>query len=323
MNESLNESQSNFRRSDGQSMFRSGNVERTRTTAPSTDTAEDAGLPVLTAAEDLLEELEAFKAIYIHTQSKLVVPSAENDGAAQLVASSETREGNSDVSDGPSTSPLSSLPSQQNYLLPPTPESQIGSLLGESLQIMSVMGSGPWGVLYSAVDHSTSSWYFAKFMSKFNPDGELLDKRQRTFQLREIQLHYAASAHPYILSMLKIFEEPRGMYVILENCLDGDLFFDITERRRYINNDILIRYTFLQILDAVEHCHRLGIYHRDIKPENIWVFHQEDRVVLAEFGLATTDSFSVDFGCGTSFYMSPGRPSSPFPINPLTLLPTY
>lgn len=78
-----------------------------------------------------------------------------------------------------------------------------------------------------------------------------------------------------------------------------------------------------QILSALEHCHKLGIYHRDIKPENILlvknpafkreihsgytpeVFEPEYIVKLADFGLATTDDVSKDFRCGSTRYLSP------------------
>lgn len=188
---------------------------------------------------------------------------------------------------------------------PPSPESRIGSFLGESLQLKSILGTGAYGVVYSAVDLYTGNWYAVKALSKTTSTGQPLDKRQREFQAREIQLHYAASAHPNIVSMLKIVDDANCTYVVLEYCPEGDLFSNITEKGRYTNNDALVRRAFLQILDAVEHCHRLGIYHRDLKPENILVSNSGSDVLLADFGLATTDLESEDHGCGSTFYMSP------------------
>lgn len=178
-----------------------------------------------------------------------------------------------------------------------------------------ILGTGAYGVVYSAYDHYTSAWYAVKALSKYNANGSGLDYRQQQFQKREIQLHYAASAHPNVVSMHKIVDDPDCTYVILQYCPEGDLFSNITEKGRYVNNDFLIRRAFGQVLDAVEHCHNLGIYHRDLKPENILVANQGFDVLLADFGLATTDVESEDHGCGSTFYMSPGRRScysSPF-----------
>ncbi|KAL3427865.1 Ran1-like protein kinase [Phlyctema vagabunda] len=186
-----------------------------------------------------------------------------------------------------------------------TPESRIGKCLGNSLELRRILGTGAYGVVYQAYDHSTSTWYAVKALSKYNLNGTPLDNRQKQFQKREIQLHYAASAHPNIVSMHKIVDDPDCTYVILEYCPEGDLFSNITEKGRYVSNDFMIRRAFIQILDAVEHCHRLGIYHRDLKPENVLVSNDGLDVLLADFGLATTDSESEDHGCGSTFYMSP------------------
>ncbi|WYZ42651.1 hypothetical protein EsH8_VI_000350 [Colletotrichum jinshuiense] len=196
-------------------------------------------------------------------------------------------------------------PHCQARYIPLTPEARLGRFLEGKLQLTTILGTGAYGVVYSAVDVKTGVRYAVKCLSKFNPDGTPLDRRQVAFQNREIRLHYLASAHPNVVSMLKIVDDPDCIYVILEYCPEGDLFFNITECGQYVGNDDLAKRVFLQILDAVEHCHSLGIYHRDLKPENILVSDQGQTAKLADFGLATSSDRSEDYGCGSTFYMSP------------------
>ncbi|OLN97186.1 Negative regulator of sexual conjugation and meiosis [Colletotrichum chlorophyti] len=201
--------------------------------------------------------------------------------------------------------PITTAPHCQARYIPMTPEERLGRFLEGKLQLTTILGTGAYGVVYTAVDVKTGVRYAVKCLSKFNPDGTPLDRRQVAFQNREIRLHYLASAHPNVVSMLKIVDEPDCIYVILEYCPEGDLFFNITECGQYVGNDDLSKSVFLQILNAVEHCHSLGIYHRDLKPENILVSDHGKTVKLADFGLATSSDRSEDYGCGSTFYMSP------------------
>jgi serine/threonine protein kinase len=121
------------------------------------------------------------------------------------------------------------------------------------------------------------------------------------------------------VSLLRIIPYSDCTFVVLEFCPEGDLFSHITEKGHY-GDDHLAKHTFLQILDAVQYCHSMGIYHRDLKPENVLVTNQGRTVKLADFGLATTDYYSGDHGCGSTFYMSPecgqNRPYSRYATAP-------
>lgn len=180
------------------------------------------------------------------------------------------------------------------------PEDRVGQLLAHRLKLTSVLGVGAYGVVYNAVDIITYTPYAVKALPTAG-----LDQRQRRFQQREISLHYKASRHENIVSLVEILEAPDCTYVVMEYCPEGDLFANITERRRYVGNDYMAKRVFLQLVSAVEHCHSLGIYHRDLKPENVLVCDRGLQVKLADFGLATTERFTSDFGCGSTFYMSP------------------
>ncbi|GAA6005275.1 serine/threonine-protein kinase [Rhodotorula paludigena] len=184
------------------------------------------------------------------------------------------------------------------------------------LEFVSILGLGAYGVVYLARDiaaqptpYPTSRahpelgnlpLYAVKCLNKIG-----LDTRQRSFQQREMKLHERASGHPNVVTLYSTIDDETCTFVVLEFCDEGDLFGMITERQRYLGDDELIRRVFLQIVDAVEYCHANRIYHRDLKPENILCLDGGKKVMLADFGLATGERTSGDFGCGSTFYMSP------------------
>lgn len=183
-----------------------------------------------------------------------------------------------------------------------SPEDRLGLILADRLELTGILGVGAYGVVYTAVDIHTNVPYAVKALNKVG-----LDSRQRKFQQREIQLHHEASHHPNVVSLIKIMDSYDCTFVVLEFCPEGDLFSSITESGHYLGDDYMAKRAFLQILDAVDFCHSIGIYHRDLKPENILVTDGGLTVKLADFGLATRDHITSDFGCGSTFYMSPGR----------------
>ncbi|GAB5592256.1 Serine/threonine protein kinase [Umbelopsis nana] len=181
------------------------------------------------------------------------------------------------------------------------PRQRIGTTIDHNnYELIDLLGLGAYGSVYLARHTLTQKLYAVKCLSKLG-----LNDRQKEFQLREIRLHATVAAHPNVISMEKIVDTPDCLYIILEHCREGDLFYTITEGRGYINDHEAIQSVFLQIIDAVGFLHSKGMAHRDLKPENILVFDGGNKVKIADFGLATTEAISTDFGCGSTFYFSP------------------
>ncbi|OCF59317.1 RAN protein kinase [Kwoniella mangroviensis CBS 10435] len=181
------------------------------------------------------------------------------------------------------------------------------------LELTSVIGTGAYGVVYLAIDYKYSQplWRAVKCLRRHG-----LDSRQKHFQRREIALHRLASAHPSIIAMDRMIEEDDNVYVVMEFGEEGDLFAMITDQQRYVGDDELIRDVFLQLLDGVAWLHSLGISHRDIKPENIVCSQDGTRVRICDFGLATSEQESSEFGCGSTFYIAPECLGDWFPDTP-------
>lgn len=174
--------------------------------------------------------------------------------------------------------------------------------------MLSVLGQGAYGVVYLAREECTAATASRCPCQggDFAPHGQLVavkcfsksntDARQREFQRREVALHSLASMHHGVATLHRVFEENSHVFLVMDYLAGGDLFTMITDNQRYVGDDELIRTVFLQILDAVEFCHSVGIHHRDLKPENILCSEDGTQVVLADFGLATTQETTSDFG---------------------------
>ncbi|EIW68536.1 hypothetical protein TREMEDRAFT_31801, partial [Tremella mesenterica DSM 1558] len=175
-----------------------------------------------------------------------------------------------------------------------------------SLKLLSVIGTGAYGVVYLAEDTENDQRIPIKRAVKaLQCNG--LDERQLHFLRREVGFHLMASGHPNVVRLIRLVEEKNLIYVVMEYGEEGDLYGMITDEQRYIGNEPLIRLVFLQLIDALIHLHSLNIAHRDIKPENIVCSNSGTRLRICDFGLATSENHSTEMGCGSTFYIAPER----------------
>uniref|UniRef100_A0A8B9GRM9 calcium/calmodulin-dependent protein kinase n=1 Tax=Astyanax mexicanus TaxID=7994 RepID=A0A8B9GRM9_ASTMX len=160
----------------------------------------------------------------------------------------------------------------------------------EEYQLFEELGKGAFSVVRRCVKILSGQEYAAKIINtkKLSArDHQKLDREARICRLLK---------HPNIgLS--------RG------GCMTGgELFEDIVAREYYSEADA--SHCIQQILEAVLHCHQMGVVHRDLKPENLLLASKSKgaAVKLADFGLAieVEGDQQAWFGfAGTPGYLSP------------------
>jgi eukaryotic-like serine/threonine-protein kinase len=114
------------------------------------------------------------------------------------------------------------------------------------------------------------------------PDLHLRDARfaERFAHERDI---LAKLTHPHIAHLYDAGISLQGQPYLVMEFVEGEGLMEYCAQHRL---DVAQRLgLFLQILDAVDHAHALGVIHRDIKPSNILV-RGGGHVVLLDFGIA-------------------------------------
>lgn len=166
----------------------------------------------------------------------------------------------------------------------------------EDYQLLEELGRGSYGCLFLGQSLTSNDYVAVKILSKKGLTPTQLELQQLEV---DIQQHLQ---HLNLLQLNHVIQAPDYIYMIMELCDGGDLFEYVVNNDR---DETTIKTIFLQILNAVEYLHDHGVYHRDIKLENILI--QQDQLVckVADFGLATRDRYSSEFGCGSTTYLGP------------------
>ncbi|KAL0022117.1 hypothetical protein WJX79_002445 [Trebouxia sp. C0005] len=108
------------------------------------------------------------------------------------------------------------------------------------------------------------------------------DSLEQVNNLREIQALRRLSPHPNIIKLLEVlYDQPTGRLALVFELMDMNIYELIRGRSHYVAEDRIRRYMY-QLIKAMDHMHKAGIFHRDIKPENILII--DECLKLADFG---------------------------------------
>jgi len=167
-----------------------------------------------------------------------------------------------------------------------------------------VLGRGSFGRVVLVQKHhgqNTGSLYAMKILRK----SHLVRRRQieRTKTERKV---LSVLDHPFIMKMYYAFQTTEKLFLVLDYCPGGELFFHLSRYRRF--QEPVSRFYAAELLLAIGHLHKNGIIYRDLKPENV-LLDAYGHVKLGDFGLAkdgiTHPTRGAKSTCGTPEYMAP------------------
>lgn len=108
------------------------------------------------------------------------------------------------------------------------------------------------------------------------------ESMEQVNNLREVQALKRLAPHQGIIKLLEvIFERSTGRLSLVFELMDMNIF-ELIRGRRHFLPEKKVKFYMYQLLKAMDHIHRNGIFHRDIKPENILI--ADDKLKIADFG---------------------------------------
>ncbi len=113
--------------------------------------------------------------------------------------------------------------------------------------------------------------------------------------------------HPNIIRIYDLFDTEDYLFFIME-FVHGDSIRTLLKKNKKFPL-IIFKKMAIQLVDALQYAHKIGIVHRDIKPDNLMI-DENGNLKIMDFGLAKCEDIMagvtrVGAVLGTAFYMAP------------------
>jgi serum/glucocorticoid-regulated kinase 2 len=171
--------------------------------------------------------------------------------------------------------------------------------------MLRVIGKGSFAKVILVKKKDTNQLFAMKVLSKPRVVKRKQVEHTKT-ERRVLEMVGCYSSHPYISRLHYAFQTDDKLYLILEYCAGGELFFHLSKLKKFPQH--WTKVYCAELVLALNHLHRNNIAYRDLKPENI-LLDVDGHVKLADFGLSKDEVTEPTTGasslCGTPEYLAP------------------
>ena len=175
--------------------------------------------------------------------------------------------------------------------------------LGRQYEVARLLGKGGMGAVYLATEAALEREVAIKVLP---PDrGATQDSRDR---FRREARTAAKLSHPNIVPLHTFGDVDGTLYFVMGYVKGESLAARLKREGRLPVEES--RRILIEIADALDYAHKLGVIHRDIKPDNVLIEEGTGRALLTDFGVAKAlgagqTMTEVGSVLGTPHYMSP------------------
>ncbi|MDE7455802.1 MAG: serine/threonine protein kinase [Prevotella sp.] len=172
------------------------------------------------------------------------------------------------------------------------------TLQGGKYRIVRVLGQGGFGITYLA-EHPMlerkvciKEFFFKNYCERdestshvtlsTKSNQELVERFRRKF-LKEARV-ISKLHHDHIVQIHDIFEENSTAYYVMDY-VEGESLDDKIKREGYLSEPQALAY-IKDAASALAYIHSKSINHLDIKPGNIMLRHEDQRILLIDFGVS-------------------------------------
>jgi protein kinase A len=159
------------------------------------------------------------------------------------------------------------------------------------------LGTGTFGRVRLCKHKASGKYVAIKCLKK----AEILRMKQVEHIMAEKTI-LSEVRHPFIVNMLKTFQDEKRLYIVLEYVCGGEVFTHLRKAGKFPND--VGKFYSAEIVLAFDHLHTMNIIYRDLKPENL-LLDQGGHIKITDFGFAKKVPERTFTLCGTPEYLAP------------------